>query len=156
MKSAQGGEAIIRKLAGGGWKQVLLGDGCTFFAGCWCCCLVTQSCLTLCNCMECSPPGSSVHGISQARILEWIAISFSRGSDGQQEIAPSVGGLFRASQKARMQAASKPRGRLTMYGALCWAFPIHHLIQIDPFVSSRCREIGGCFWDSQLFYLFIF
>ena len=41
---------------------------------------VTQSCLTLCNPMDCSPPGSSVHGILQARILEWVAISFSRGS----------------------------------------------------------------------------
>ena len=35
---------------------------------------------TLCNPMDCSPPGSSVHGILQARILEWVAISFSRGS----------------------------------------------------------------------------
>ena len=33
-----------------------------------------------CDTMECGPPGSSVHGISQARILEWVAISFSRGS----------------------------------------------------------------------------
>ena len=40
--------------------------------------LGTQSCLTLCNPMNCSPPGSSVHGIFQARVLEWIAISFSR------------------------------------------------------------------------------
>ena len=39
-----------------------------------------QSCLTLCDPMDCSPPESSVHGISQARILEWVAISFSRGS----------------------------------------------------------------------------
>ena len=39
-----------------------------------------QSCLMLCNPMDCSPPGSSVHGISQARILEWIAISFLRRS----------------------------------------------------------------------------
>ena len=38
---------------------------------------VAQSCLTLCNPMDCSPPGSSVHGIIQARILEWIVISFS-------------------------------------------------------------------------------
>ena len=45
-----------------------------------CCCLVAQSCLTLCDLMDCSPPGSSGHGISQARILEWVAISFSRGS----------------------------------------------------------------------------
>ena len=42
--------------------------------------LITQSCLTLCDPMDCSPPGSSVHGIFQARILEWIAIFFSRRS----------------------------------------------------------------------------
>ena len=42
--------------------------------------LVTQLCLTLCDSMDCSPPGSSVHGILQARIWEWVAISFSRGS----------------------------------------------------------------------------
>ena len=44
------------------------------------CCLVSRLYLTLCNPLGYSPPGSSVHGISQARILEWIAISFSRGS----------------------------------------------------------------------------
>ena len=42
--------------------------------------LVAQSCLTLCDPVDCSPPGSSVHGILQARTLEWVAISFSRGS----------------------------------------------------------------------------
>ena len=36
--------------------------------------------LTLCDPVDCSPPGSSIHGILQARILEWVAISFSRGS----------------------------------------------------------------------------
>ena len=41
---------------------------------------VAQSCLTLCNPMDFSPPGSSIHGILQARVLEWVAISFSRGS----------------------------------------------------------------------------
>ena len=41
---------------------------------------VALSCLTLCDPMDCSLPGSSVHGIFQARILEWVAISFSRGS----------------------------------------------------------------------------
>ena len=39
--------------------------------------LVSQLCLTLCDPMDRSPPGSSVHGILQARILEWVAISFS-------------------------------------------------------------------------------
>ena len=41
---------------------------------------VAQSCPTLCNPMACSPPGSSVHGVVQARELEWVVISFSRGS----------------------------------------------------------------------------
>ena len=42
------------------------------------CCSVAKSCLTLCNPMDCRMPGFPVPGISQARILEWIAISFSR------------------------------------------------------------------------------
>ena len=42
--------------------------------------LVAQLCPTLCDPMDCSPPGSSVHGILQARILEWVAISSSRES----------------------------------------------------------------------------
>ena len=41
---------------------------------------VTQLCPTLCDPMDCSLPGSSIHGIFQARVLEWLAISFSRGS----------------------------------------------------------------------------
>ena len=45
-----------------------------------CCCLVAKLCPTLCNFMDCSPPGSSIHVISQARILEWVTISYSKGS----------------------------------------------------------------------------
>ena len=41
---------------------------------------VVQSCPTLCDPVDCSPPGSSIHGILQARILEWVASFFSRGS----------------------------------------------------------------------------
>ena len=44
------------------------------------CVLVAQSCPTLCDPLDCSPPGPSVHGILQVRIPEWIAIPFSRGS----------------------------------------------------------------------------
>ena len=43
-------------------------------------CEVSQSCLTLYDPVDCSLPGSSIHGIFQARVLEWVAISFSRGS----------------------------------------------------------------------------
>ena len=48
---------------------------------------VAQLCLTLCDPMDCSLPGSSVHGIFQVRILEWAAISFSRGPS-QPRIEP--------------------------------------------------------------------
>ena len=41
---------------------------------------IVQSCPTLCDPMDCGLPGFSVHGIFQARVLEWVAISFSRGS----------------------------------------------------------------------------
>ena len=43
-------------------------------------CLCAQSCLTLCDPLDCSLPGSPVYRISQARIQEWVAISFYRGS----------------------------------------------------------------------------
>ena len=59
--------------------------------------LVTQSCPTLCNPMDCSPPGTSVHEISQARILEWVAISFSRASSqprGQTRVSCTAGRFF--------------------------------------------------------------
>ena len=47
--------------------------------------LVTQLCPTLCNSKNCSPPGSSVHEIVQARLLEWVAIPFSRGSSWSRD-----------------------------------------------------------------------
>ena len=57
--------------------QCVFGCGC----GCGCVCSVTQSFPpTLCNPMDCSLTGFSVHGLFQARILEWVAIFSSRGS----------------------------------------------------------------------------
>ena len=54
---------------------------CVWVCVCVCVCvLIAQSCLTLCDPMDCSPQGSSVHGILQARILECVDIPFSRGS----------------------------------------------------------------------------
>ena len=55
-----------------------------------CSCLVAKSFLALCNPMNYSLPDSSVHGISQARILEWVVISFSRGSSRPREKSPSL------------------------------------------------------------------
>ena len=57
----------------------------------------TQSCPTLCDPMDCSPSGSSIHGILQARILEWNAIPFSRGSSllrDRTQLSCTVGRFF--------------------------------------------------------------
>ena len=61
--------------------------------------LVAQLCQTLCDPKDCIPPGSSVHGILQARILEWVAMSFSRGSSqlrDQTRISCIAGRFFTA------------------------------------------------------------
>ena len=50
------------------------------YTACYYFCLFAKFSLTLCDPMDCNPPGSSVHGISQARILEWVALSSARGS----------------------------------------------------------------------------
>ena len=62
------------------WNWLWGGLTCTILIPLCVCVLVAQSCLTLCNPPDCSLPGFSVHGILQARILEWIAIPFSRGT----------------------------------------------------------------------------
>ena len=61
--------------------------------------LSAQSCLPFCDCVDCSPPGSSIHGVSQARVLEWVAISFSRGSCPPRDqtaslTSPALAGRF--------------------------------------------------------------
>ena len=61
---------------------------------------VSQLCPTLCNPMDYSLPGSSAHGISQARVLQWVAISFSRGSSQPRDwtlVSHIVGRRFTAS-----------------------------------------------------------
>ena len=68
--------------------------------------LVAQSCLTLCDPIDCSPPGSSVHGILQAKILEWIAISHSRVSSapGIDPTCPALaGGFFNTAPPGKPQ-----------------------------------------------------
>ena len=75
-KVCQSHTCVQKQITGEGWgRRVDLGKV-----------LVTQSCPTLCDPTECSPPGSSVHGILQAKILEWVAISFSRVSFGKEII----------------------------------------------------------------------
>ena len=69
-------------------------------------CLVAQLCPTLCDPMDCSPTGSSVHGILQARILGWVAMPFSRGSSqprDRTQVSHTTGRFFTiwATREAR-------------------------------------------------------
>ena len=95
-----------------------------------CCCWVTKSCLTLCDPKDYSPQGSSVYGILQARILEWVAISFSRGSswprDRTTSASPALAGRFFSTQ---------PREKPTIY---LLSYPSHspsHSQSVSPAVS---------------------
>ena len=67
-----------------------------FFCGCACMRAKSlQSCPTLCDPMDCSPPGSSVHGILQVRILKWVAMPSSRGtSQPRDHVSCIAGGFF--------------------------------------------------------------
>ena len=73
-------------------------------------CEVTQSYPTLCDPMDCSLPGSLVRGIFQARVLEWVAISFSRGD------LPNPGIKPRSPTLQADALASEPPGKPIVYG----------------------------------------
>ena len=67
---------------------------------------VAQSCPTLSDPMDCSPPGSSIHGIFQARVLEWGAIAFSgriylQGSNGETDIENRLMDMGRGEERMR-------------------------------------------------------
>ena len=88
---------------------------------CVCVCVYSgpQLCPTLCDAMDCSPPGFSVHGIFQVRILEQVAISYSRGSSWPWAVAsPALAGRF---------LATAPPGKPTNNST----FLYHHPVLVD-------------------------
>ena len=90
------------------------------------CCFISELRLTPCDPTDCSPPGSSVHGISQARILEWVAISSSRGS-------------FRSRDQTLVFCVSRI-GRQISYPRATWEAPLltlrsHFKLFCAPFSS---------------------
>ena len=79
---------------------------------------VVQSFLTLCNPMDCSLPDFSVHGIFQARILEWVTISFSRGSSQPRDrtwVSCIAGGFFRREASAMLKVKVKSLNRVQLF-----------------------------------------
>ena len=108
------------------------------------------SCLTLCNTVDCSPPGSSVHGISQARVLEWVAISCSRGSSRPRDrtsslASPALAGGFFTTEPPRSPYTSLqlPHGQLPT------------LVQYFSFRTYQClahtRDIANICLINELF-----
>ena len=91
-----------------------------------CYCLVAPSCPTLCDPVDSSPPGSSVHGVLQARILEWVTITFSRGSFYPRDrtwVSCIAGRLFAISppgKSAPPQEALKSSVCLSLSCTCCW------------------------------------
>ena len=84
---------------------------------------VTQSCLTLCDPIDCSLLCSSVHGIFQGRVLEWVAISFSRGSSWPRDwiqVSRTVGRCF-----------------------TIWATYIVYIYYIDIYLYKLCNVISS-------------
>ena len=102
-------QVVGKDILGSGWEERLFsaslweatGPGSVLWGHVYV--LVIQSCPTLCDCLDCSPPCFSVHGILQARILEWIAIPFSRGSSWPRNGTPAscIKGRFFTAQATR-------------------------------------------------------
>ena len=98
-------------------------DACTHMAESLCCssetvttlligyCLLGKLCPTVCDPTDWSLPGSSVHGISQARIMEWVAMPFSRGSSQPRVPCPPPGNLPDSGMEPRFPASSALAGR---------------------------------------------
>ena len=113
-----------------------------------CACPVAQSCLTLCIPMDCSPLGSSVHGILQARILEWVAMPSSRGSsqprDGPRNscISCTAGRFFTAELPGKppvQHCFSAAKSCLTLYDPMNCStpgFPVLHISLSLPKLMS--------------------
>ena len=98
--------------------------------------LVAQSCSTLCDSVDCSPPGSSVHGIFQARVLEWVAISFSRGSSWPRD---GTRVFCRAGKFFTLNHQRSPEILFMLQGP-CGCFETCRQMFDDSFF----REVGVC------------
>ena len=93
-----------------------------------------RKCLSLCDPVDCGPPGSSVHGILQARILEWVAISFSRGSSRprDQTLVSCISGI----------------GRQVLYhghhlgGLISSSDPIQNRGEMEPKEMEWCQTVS--------------
>ena len=120
-----------------------------------------QSCLTLCDPVDCSPPGCSIHGILQARILERVAVTSSRGSSPTQGSDPSL--LYILHWQAGSLPPAPPRkptnvNRFSSVAQSCPSlcdpmdcstpgFPVHH--QLPKFTQTHVNPVGDAIQPSH-------
>ena len=128
-----------------------------------CVCLVVQSGLTLCDPIDCSLPGSSVYGIFQARILEWVTMSFSTGS--WQPTSPALAGgilyhwtTWEAKQEWKQKSKTNSSVQFSSVAQLCPTLcnpmnrstpglPVHH--QLPEFTQTHVHRVGDAIQPSQ-------
>ena len=113
---------------------------------CMLCVIVAQLCLILCDPMDCSLLGSSVHGILQARVLEWIDISFSRGSSrtkDRNQLSYIAVRLFTiwATREA-------PCTLLTLFSTFGWYVPVF-LSKFIWMFSLTCLSSTKFWWEKE-------
>ena len=107
---------------------------------------VTQSCLTLCDPMDCGLSGSSVHGIFQSRVLEWIVISFSRGSSrprNQTRVSRIAGRCF------TVWATREAHGKITVSTTV-------QSFSLNKWPSYCSKALNSRIWGKKMLILVIF
>ena len=104
---------------------------------------VAQSCLTLCNPMDCSLPGFSVHGILQARILEWVTISFYRGSS-QPKDQTEVSWIARR----HFNLWATREAHESIYKCLIYWYWIINIVELTLYHAKKANEIE---WQPTFF-----
>ena len=116
---------------------------------------VNRSCLTLCDPVDCSPPGSSVHGILQAGILEWVAISFSRGSSRPRNrncVSCTTGRFFSAEPKTNI-SSPKSTSFLRRYVPEVRFLYFHFYDNRDNCILDNFPCLLTSFWSLFHFYI---
>ena len=136
-------------------------------------CFVTPSCPTLCDPIDRSPPGSSIHGILQARTLEWVAMPSSRESSqfrNRTQVSRTAGGFFTIRAKnmgvgslSSLQGSSQPRNRHVVSCIAgrfftSWATRGSHVVSTSIYNScwraGLWQEVGIVKKSSLLFAMF--
>ena len=117
-----------------------------------------ELCLTFCDPKDCSPPGSSVHGVLQARILEWVTITFSRGSFYPRDrtwVSCIAGRLFAISppgKSAPPQEALKSSVCLSLSCTCCWPCNTSRWAAVltSMGLCYTCWSKAPCVWQTSL------